>query len=89
LGYVVTFGLEIVSATLTRLAVFAAWEPKVFDMTPQVPLVIVPWVLRDQRYLVKPITLIVQDLVTSVVVCPMLEEWVKLCLFKAVIPRGR
>jgi hypothetical protein len=89
LGYVITFGLEIVAATVTRLAVFAVWEPRVYDMTPQVPLVMVPWVLRDQRYLVKPITLIVQDLVTSVVMCPLMEEWIKLVIFKAVIPRGR
>jgi len=89
MGYVGTFVLEIVAATITRLAVFAAWEPNVFDMTPQVPLITIPWVLRDQKYLVKPITLIVQDLVTSVAVCPVVEEWMKLVIFKAVIPRGR
>ena len=89
IGYVVTFVLEILWATLIRLAVFAIWEPNVFDMTPQVPLITVPWVLRDQKYLVKPITLIVQDLVTSVAICPLMEEWIKLVIFKAVIPRGR
>jgi len=88
-GYVLTFGLELLAATWTRLAVFAMWEPRIFDMTPQVPLIVVPWVLREQRMLVKPITLIVQDIVTSAAVCPLLEEWMKLMIFQWVMPRGK
>lgn len=89
IGYVGTFALEIVAATITRLITFWWWEPNVFAMAPQVPLVVIPWVLRDQKYLVKPITLIVQDLVTSAVVCPFLEEWVKLILLQRTIALGK
>ena len=88
-GYVITFGLQVLAATVTRLAIFAWWEPRVFDMTPQVPLLVIPWVLREQKYLVKPITLIAQDLVTSAVVCPLVEEWIKLLILHWTVPLAK
>lgn len=81
-GYCLLFGLQIAAATFIRLAIFFKWERPVFDMTPHIPLVIVPWVLREHGYKPKRITLIVQDFVTSCLLCPILEEYTKLVLLQ-------
>jgi hypothetical protein len=81
-GYCLLFGLQIAVTTFIRLAIFFRWERPVFDMTPHIPLVIVPWVLREHGYKPKRITLIVQDFVTSCLLCPILEEYTKLVLLQ-------
>jgi hypothetical protein len=89
LGYVLTFGAQILAATCIRLAVFGWWERDVFSLAPEVPLPMIPWVLGDKKYRVKPITLITQDLVTSAVVCPLIEEFVKLILLQWSVPLSK
>lgn len=81
-GYCLLFGLQIVATTVGRLAIFFKWERPVFDLTPNIPLLIVPWVLREHGYKPKRITLIVQDFVASCLLSPILEEYLKLMLLK-------
>jgi hypothetical protein len=70
--------LEIVSTTLIRLAVFCIWEPSIFSLTPTVPLIVLPWTLRDHKYRPKRITLFVADFTTTCIAAPIIEEYVKL-----------
>ncbi|CBJ32640.1 conserved unknown protein [Ectocarpus siliculosus] len=48
-GYLISFALEIVAATSFQLCVLAVMEPKAFDLTPHVPAIFLPWVLRPFR----------------------------------------
>lgn len=77
-GYAITFAAEILVTTLVRLSVFSWLEPDIFNLAPKVPILILPWVLRDQQYRPKRITLFVADFLTSCVACPIIEEYVKL-----------
>ncbi|GMI44197.1 hypothetical protein TrCOL_g5266 [Triparma columacea] len=74
------FALEIAAATLCRLLTFVVWEPSIFSLTPRIPTIVLPWVLREQGYHPKRITLFVADFFTSVVACPIIEEAGKLVL---------
>jgi hypothetical protein len=89
LGYVGTMIIEIVVTTILRLAAFCLFEPEVFSLTPKVPIPILPWVLRENQYRPKRITLFAADFGTSCVACPIIEECVKLCLLRwtASLPR--
>lgn len=78
LGYTLSFLLEIAVTTIIRLCVFWIWEPSIFDLTPTVPLIILPWTLRDHNYRPKRITLFVADFVASCVTAPIIEEYMKL-----------
>jgi hypothetical protein len=82
LGYVLSFILEILLTTLVRLAVFVFLEQDVFALSPSVPVIVLPWVLREHRYRPKRITLFAADFATSCVACPILEEWIKLKLLQ-------
>ena len=77
-GFFVAFALEMVLTTILRLGVFALWEPSIFDLTPDVPAAVLPWVLRENGYRPKRITLFAADFITSCVAAPAVEEWVKL-----------
>ena len=78
LGYVLTFLLEILMTTLVRLAVFVFLQRDIFSLTPAVPVVVLPWVLRENRYRLKPTTIIAADIGTTCIVSPIVEEWMKL-----------
>lgn len=83
-GYVLTFIVEILATTIIRLAVFRWIEPRVFThLTPKIPVVILPWVLRENRYRPKRITLFVADFITSCVAAPIIEEYAKLVLLQS------
>jgi hypothetical protein len=77
-GYGLAFLLQIIFTTLIRLVVFAWFEPDVFKLTPHVPALVLPWVLRENRYRPKRITLFAADYATSCVAGPIIEEFVKL-----------
>ena len=78
-GYLATFLLEALLATALRIAVFSIWEPAaLFELTPRIPLPVLPWVLRGEGYRPKRITLFVADLAVSCVAAPIVEELVKL-----------
>jgi hypothetical protein len=89
LGYAGIFVSEIVVTTLLRLVIFLFFEREVFTLTPKVPIVVLPWVLRELKYRPKRITLFAADFATSCVVCPIIEECVKLLLLQctAKLPR--
>ncbi len=70
--------LEIIFTTLIRLAVFCIWEPSIFSLTPTVPLIVLPWTLRDHKYRPKRITLFVADFTTTCIAAPIIEEFIKL-----------
>eukprot|EP00593_Proboscia_inermis_P015499 CAMPEP_0171326514 /NCGR_PEP_ID=MMETSP0816-20121228/117505_1 /TAXON_ID=420281 /ORGANISM="Proboscia inermis, Strain CCAP1064/1" /LENGTH=286 /DNA_ID=CAMNT_0011826009 /DNA_START=35 /DNA_END=892 /DNA_ORIENTATION=+ len=78
IGYILTLLLELLLATILRLSVFALWEPEIFSLSPRVPTPILPWVLRENGYRPKRITLFVADFCTSCVAAPLIEETVKL-----------
>jgi hypothetical protein len=90
LGFSSAFILEIVVTTLIRLAVFVIWEPSVFSLTPDVPLIILPWSLRENNYRPKRITLLVADLAATCLAAPVIEEYVKLKVVQLVtkLPRN-
>ena len=69
--------LEIGLTTLIRLAVFCIWEPSIFSLTPDVPLIVLPWTLRDHKYRPKRITLFAADFTTTCIAAPCIEEYVK------------
>lgn len=78
LGYPMAFMLQVFATTLIRLAVFAWFEPKIFSLTPKVPMLVIPWTLRENRYRPKRITLLTADFCASCVASPIIEEYVKL-----------
>ena len=78
MGYCFTFLLEIGLATVLRLIVFAVWEPEMFSLTPEVPLLMLPWTLRENQYRPRRITLFAADFLTSCVASTLVEEWMKL-----------
>jgi hypothetical protein len=81
-GYFVVFVCEIVVTTLLRLGFFVWLEPRIFSLTPRVPIVILPWVLRDVNFRPKRITLFAADFCTSCVAAPLIEEFMKLKLLQ-------
>lgn len=78
LGYTAAFLLEVVVTTIIRLAVFYIWEPSIFALTPDVPLIILPWTLREQNYRPKRITLFAADFAATCVAAPIIEEYMKM-----------
>jgi hypothetical protein len=78
LGYALTLILEIIVTTTVRLGVFRIWEPSIFSLTPSVPSIILPWVLREKQYKPKRITLFAADFCASCVASPIIEEYMKL-----------
>jgi hypothetical protein len=78
LGYALTLILEIIVTTAVRLGVFRIWEPSIFSLTPSVPSIILPWVLREKQYKPKRITLFAADFCASCVASPIIEEYMKL-----------
>ncbi|CAB9513519.1 solute carrier family 26 [Seminavis robusta] len=82
MGYLWVFGLEIFVTTLVRLVVFYIWEQDIFALLPKIPLLVLPWALRENKYRPKRITLLAADFLTSCVACPILEEYIKLKLLQ-------
>jgi hypothetical protein len=89
-GYTMAFISEVVLATVIRLAVFSLLEKRIFDLSPRIPLFILPWVLRENGYKPKRITLFAADFLTSCIASPVVEEFVKLkiLLWTATLPRN-
>ena len=81
-GFVLAFGAEILATTLVRLLVFTWFEPKIFSLAPKVPIPVIPWVLRETGYRPKRITLLAAEVAASCLVCPMIEEYTKLCILR-------
>ncbi|KAL3756468.1 hypothetical protein ACHAWU_009862 [Discostella pseudostelligera] len=80
LGYALAFVSEIIVTTAVRLGVFKVWEPQIFSLTPKVPSIILPWVLREKHYKPKRITLFAADFGASCIASPIIEEYLKLRL---------
>ncbi|KAL7429931.1 hypothetical protein ACHAXH_002289 [Discostella pseudostelligera] len=80
LGYALAFVSEIFVTTAVRLGVFMVWEPQIFSLTPKVPSIILPWVLREKHYKPKRITLFAADFGASCIASPIIEEYLKLRL---------
>ena len=78
LGYALAFFAEVITTTLVRLGVFKIWEPAIFNLTPEVPSIILPWVLREKQYKPKRITLFAADFAASCIASPVIEEVIKL-----------
>jgi len=82
LGYGAIFIVEIVVTTLVRLATFCWLDRGIFALAPNTPVPVLPWLLRENRYRPKRITLFAADLLTSCVACPIIEEYAKLRLLE-------
>lgn len=89
MGYILAFVSEIIVTTLLRLGVFLLWEPAIFSLTPEVPTIILPWVLREKQYRPKRITLFACDFGASCIASPIIEEYLKLKIVQwtAFLPR--
>lgn len=89
-GYTMAFALEVLLATFIRLAVFSFLEKGIFNLSPRIPVFILPWVLRENGYRPKRITLFAADFLTSCVASPVVEEYVKLkvLLWSTTLPRN-
>jgi hypothetical protein len=84
IGYILTFCMEVFATTGIRLAVFGWLEPTVFrQLIPKVPLCILPWVLQDNHYRPKRVTIFVADLIANCVAAPVIEEYSKLLLLQS------
>jgi hypothetical protein len=70
--------MEVFATTIIRLGVFWIWEPSIFALTPEVPLIILPWTLREQSYRPKRITLFAADFAATCIAAPIIEEFMKL-----------
>ena len=88
-GYALAFILEILLTTGVRLGVFAIWEPNIFKLSPKVPTLVLPWVLRENKYRPKRITLFAADFLSSCVASPIIEEYVKLKILQLSVPLPR
>lgn len=88
-GYVLSFLLEIMFTTIIRLGVFLIWEPAIFSLAPTVPVIVLPWTLREHRYRPKRITLFAADFATSCVAAPVIEEFIKLKILQLSIKLPR
>jgi hypothetical protein len=84
-GYPLTFVAEIAVTTMIRLALFSQLEHGIFALTPKIPMIVLPWVLRETKYRPKRITLIAADFAASVVASPVIEEVVKLLLLQLTV----
>merc|ERR1711957_555202 len=88
-GYILSFLLEVITTTLIRLGVFSIWEPAIFSLVPTVPVVVLPWTLREHGYRPKRITLFAADFATSCVAAPIIEEYMKLKIVQLCIKLPR
>ena len=88
-GYGIAFAVEIIVTTLVRLGVFAWLESDVFSLTPRVPVPVLPWVLRENKYRPKRITLFVADFFSSCIACPIIEEYIKLRMLQWTVELSR
>lgn len=82
LGYILAFVSEVIVTTIVRLGVFKIWEPSIFKLTPEVPSLILPWVLREKQYKPKRITLFAADFGASCIASPIIEEYLKLMVVR-------
>lgn len=89
-GYTMAFASEVLVATFIRLAVFSFLEKGIFGLSPRIPIFILPWVLRENGYRPKRITLFAADFLTSCVASPVVEEFFKLKILQwsATLPRN-
>ena len=92
-GYVSTVIVQLIAATLIRLVVMHWLEPTIFHLCPHIPAIFLPWQLRECQASVAPggtsmhvhirhTTKMVISLLTTCVVAPVLEEYMKLVLFR-------
>lgn len=91
IGYLTCFAVQMVQATLYRLAVYSWLEPKIFErLSPEVPLTALPWTFRDHGYRLRPLTVFVAELAVDCLGAPLVEEAVKLwiVLRSGVLPQG-
>ncbi|CAM9482022.1 unnamed protein product [Pylaiella littoralis] len=72
-GYLITFALEIVAATFFQLCMLAVVEPAAFKLTPHVPAIFLPWVLREHGYVPSSLFSCAADLLSFCVGAPIVE----------------
>ena len=92
-GYAITVVVQMIVATLIRLVVLHWLEPSIFHLCPHIPNIFLPWQLRECQASLGsegtniPVQLhhttkVVISLLTTCVVMPFLEEYMKLSLFR-------
>ena len=77
-AYPLLFAVELLLTTAVRLLVFAVLEPRVFALCPAVPSVLLPWSLSKSTYRPSESTTLTCELLTSLLLCPLVEESAKL-----------
>jgi hypothetical protein len=61
---------------------FSVFDPSAFNLSPDIPPVLFPWLLSNQFYLPKRITLLLSTILDNCIVAPLIEEYFKYLLFK-------
>lgn len=82
-GYLFSFGLEIILATITRVSSFWFFDRSIFEMLQDIPVIYIPWVWKDEGYRPRMLALFLSEFLLSCIAAPVVEESVKLILFKS------
>ena len=89
IGYVSTVVIEVIVATCIRLVVLRWLEPSIFRLCPHIPDIFLPWQLRECDATltqggthISHMTRIIISLLTTCIAVPVLEEYIKLVLFR-------
>lgn len=82
-GYTLVCGIEVVLATVAQVLAFLVFEKGlVSQVCPETPLIYLPWVWKKLNLRPKFTTLFLSDLVVNCLVAPLVEESVKLLIFR-------
>lgn len=89
LGYPILYVLELLLISLARVAILKVTDPNVFErLCPRVPGLILPWMLREEKYIPSRLTTLLFSAVSSCAVAPAVEEFFKLKLLRRVLLGG-
>lgn len=79
--------LEKVCATAVRLLILRLFDPAAFALCPRVPVIHLPWNLRQHLYFPRRITLLLFLSANFCITAPLVEEAGKAALFRRVMRR--
>lgn len=75
----------MVTATGIKLVLFKWFDNSIFALNPEVPALYLPWVWKEKspNYRPRLVTLLTSDVIVNCLACPLIEECVKLLIFRA------
>merc|ERR1712118_253342 len=76
---------ELIIASILRIMILNVFEPKVFNLFPNTPSIILPWALHEHGYLPRRITMYMFSFINGCFVGPIIEELFKLRMLRYVM----